>query len=359
MNTTVRASFDRTPKPVDLSLLERPTITLSGPHMKLLIAHQSQLSLARVRRAITAAHPEAQFLTATSLTDAYNLSEHHEPNCVFISETLANLPECELLLSLLGILKITCVILTEGSTKADDHAFPAATPKVPEADLELHIGKIVQAAGQTVPAAQVDQKRESTVTEYDPNRFILIGASTGGIDALITIVQHFAENCPPVLIVQHTGGSFAKSLIRLLNSACRATVTPAEEGIAARTGHIYLAPDDRFHLTLAQRRSPYIHLQSGGLISGHRPSIDALFMSALPMAPHVTAALLTGMGKDGAAGLTELRRAGAHTIGQDQRTSVVYGMPRVAMEMGGVGQQLPLGAIGPALLAASATKVRA
>jgi two-component system chemotaxis response regulator CheB len=327
--------------------------------MKFLITHQSQLSLARVRRAITAAHPQAQFLTATTLTEAYNLSEHHEPNCVLIAETLATLPECELLLSLFGILKITCVVLTEANTRAEVLPLPESLAKVPEADFEQHLGKILKAAGRASPVARADPIKESAVSNYDPNKFILIGASTGGIDALITITQHFEENCPPVLIVQHTGGSFAKSLIRLLNSACRATVTPAEDGIEIKPGHIYLAPDDRFHLTLAQRRKPFIHLQSHDLISGHRPSIDALFMSALPMAQHVTAALLTGMGKDGAAGLTELRRAGAHTIGQDQRTSVVYGMPRVAMEMGGVCEQLPLGTIGPALLNASTGKMRA
>ncbi|KQI71340.1 hypothetical protein AN191_13760 [Loktanella sp. 5RATIMAR09] len=327
--------------------------------MKFLITHQSQLSLARVRRAIKAAHPQAQFLTATSLTETYNLSEHHEPNCVLISEALANLPECELLLSLFGILKITCVVLTAADSRADIHSLPEALAKIPEADFEQHLSNILKAADEATPVARANPKKESPVSTYDPNKFILIGASTGGIDALITIAQHFEENCPPVLIVQHTGGSFAKSLIRLLNSACRATVSPAEDGIEIKPGHIYLAPDDRFHLTLAQRRKPAIHLQPHDLISGHRPSIDALFMSAMPMAPQVTAALLTGMGKDGAAGLTELRRAGAHTIGQDQHTSVVYGMPRVAMEMGGVCQQLPLGKIGPALLHASAGKMRA
>jgi len=327
--------------------------------MKFLITHESQLSQARVRRAIATAHHKAQFLTATSLTDAYNLSEHHVPNCVIISETLAGLPEFELLLSLFGILKITCVVLTEGNSRSQKHSFLESLPKVAEAGLKEHIGKVMRVADQTAATAQVEVKAAAGATEYDPQKLILIGASTGGIDALITIAQHFDENCPPVLIVQHTGGSFAKSLIRLLNSACRAAVTPAEEGIAAQSGHIYLAPDDQFHLTLAPRRRPFIHLQSGGLISGHRPSIDALFTSALPMAPHVTAALLTGMGKDGAAGLTELRKAGAQTIGQDQRTSVVYGMPRVAMEMGGVCQQLPLGAIGPALLNACLTKARA
>ena len=326
--------------------------------MKFLITHQSQLSQARVRRIIAATDPNAQFMTANSLTDAYNLSEHHEPDCVIISEALANLAEFELLLSLFGILKIKFLVLTQEGNAAASHAFLADVPKVPEASFADHIGKMLSATRKLAPSLSVDPLTATTKAEYDPKKLILIGASTGGIDALITIAQHLDETCPPVLIVQHTGGSFAKSLIRLLNSACRATVTPAEEGMAATPGHIYLAPDDRFHLTLAPRRRPFIHMQSGGLVSGHRPSIDALFNSALHMAPNITAALLTGMGRDGASGLTQLHRAGARTIGQDQRTSVVYGMPRVAMEMGGVSQQLPLGAIGPALLSASVAKVR-
>ncbi|WP_342071641.1 CheB methylesterase domain-containing protein [Yoonia algicola] len=239
------------------------------------------------------------------------------------------------------------------------HAFLDGLPHVPENQFEDAIDKVVRAAGKTDPTAPVDPKSTIATADYDPQKLILIGASTGGIDALLTIVKHFDEHCPPVLIVQHTGGSFAKSLIRLLNSACCAVVTSAEDGMAAMNGHIYLAPDDQFHLTLAPRRRPFLHLQSGGQISGHRPSIDALFTSALPMAPRVSAALLTGMGKDGADGLTKLRRAGAHTIGQDQRTSVVYGMPRVAMEMGGVCEQLPLDTIGPALLNACLAEVRA
>lgn len=327
--------------------------------MKFLITHQSQLSQARIRRAVAAADPGAQFLTAASLTDAYNLSEHHEPDCVIISDCLADQAEFELLSSLFGILKITCVILTQEQGARRKNSFLSDLLQVPETALEDQIAKVVRATKQVAPRVQAEPEVASGEFEYDPQKLILIGASTGGIDALITIAQHFHATCPPILIVQHTGGSFAKSLIRLLDSACRATVMAAEDGIPAESGHIYLAPDDQFHLTLAPRRRPHLHLQKGGLASGHRPSIDALFCSALPMAPHVSAALLTGMGKDGAAGLTQLRKAGAHTIGQDQRTSVVYGMPRVAMEMGGVCAQLPLGAIGPALLKSCAAKVRA
>ena len=95
------------------------------------------------------------------------------------------------------------------------------------------------------------------------------------------------------------------------------------------------------------------------LISGHRPSIDALFSSAIGYDPHVVAALLTGMGRDGAQGLLALRHAGAVTLGQDEATSVVYGMPRMAMEMGAVTQQLPIQKIGPALLQACHAKARA
>jgi two-component system chemotaxis response regulator CheB len=202
------------------------------------------------------------------------------------------------------------------------------------------------------------KKERSESHPFDPRHVILIGASTGGIDALLKVIKTFDITCPPILIVQHTGGQFAKSLIRLLDGACRAKVLTAIDGMALAAGSIYLAPDDQSHMVLSANAKPRIRLDQSATLSGHRPSIDALFTSATNIAPHVSAALLTGMGKDGAAGLTELRSNGAYTIGQDEQTSVVYGMPRVAMEMGGVCEQLPLNSIGPALLRSCKAKVR-
>lgn len=326
--------------------------------MKILIAHESPPVQARVRRAIAAANSGARFLTATSLTGTYDLSEHSEPDCVVISEEMASYAEFELLSSLLAIMNIACIILTGGAPVRQPHLLQGGLLRVPERGLERQIGKAIQTARLTTSVGRNKAKLASATATYDPRKLILMGASTGGIDALLTVTQHFHGDCPPVLIVQHTGSGFVRSLIRLLNSAAPANVTAAENGTRLKNGHVYLAPDDQFHLTLAPGREPRIALRSGPAESGHRPSIDTLFSSALHVARHVSAALLTGMGKDGASGLTRLRHAGAHTIGQDQHSSVVYGMPRVAMEMGGVCEQLPIDAIGPALLRSCLRQVR-
>jgi two-component system chemotaxis response regulator CheB len=182
---------------------------------------------------------------------------------------------------------------------------------------------------------------------------ILLGASAGGIDALLQIIRHFSDNCPPTLIVQHTGDRYARGLIRLLNASSDAKVAEALDGDFLSQGHIYMSPGAHAHLCLAPDPPFRIKLSQSSLHMGHRPSVDVLFDSAVPFAHCVTAAILTGMGRDGARGLTALRQAGARTFGQDQETSVVYGMPRAARAMGGVNHELPIAAIGPALLNAA------
>lgn len=186
---------------------------------------------------------------------------------------------------------------------------------------------------------------------FDGQRLLLIGASTGGVEALTQVLSNFPADCPPTLIVQHTGGGFTKGLTRLLDRGCAAHVMEAREGHVPRPGEVLMPPGNAAHLEIVPARGGAVHLRHGPPVSGHRPSVDALFLSALPWAGRITAAILTGMGRDGAEGLLALRQAGAETFGQDSETSVVYGMPRVAFELGGVGQQLPLAAIGPALMA--------
>lgn len=179
---------------------------------------------------------------------------------------------------------------------------------------------------------------------------ILIGASTGGIDALTTILPHFPALCPPIAIVQHTGQSFAQTLARLLDRYCAANVVMAQTGLEMSTGRVCLAGGIDGHLQLIKKQNLVCNVVGGPATSGHIPSIDELFFSALPFARQVIAVLLTGMGRDGAEGLLALRKAGAITIGQDEQSSVVYGMPRVAHELGAVQHQLPLTDIGPAIM---------
>ena len=318
--------------------------------MKILIADQSPLSLARVRRQIIAALGGADILEAMTLTDTYHLAEHHIPDVLVIAQDLTRYAEFELVVSLLNIMDISCFVLHKDITVAAPNPTFRQIIDIPA----YAVGEQICKAAKTTKRQSVKEHDAPTdrarQAEYHRNRLILVGASTGGIDALLNLTQHFTQDCPPLLIVQHTGGAFARSLIRLLNGASPASVIAAEDGMPVAAGYIYLASDDRAHLTLAPSREARIRLDHGPPMMGHRPSIDALFTSALPHAARISAALLTGMGKDGAAGLTQLRRAGAYTVGQDKKTSVVYGMPRVAMEMGGVSEQLPLAQIGPALL---------
>lgn len=189
-------------------------------------------------------------------------------------------------------------------------------------------------------------------------RIVLIGASTGGIDALLKVLAAYPADSPPTAIVQHTGQGYSDSLVRVLSRGCAAKVMAAQDGmfldrgmvcVAAGTiGHLRLIPGDRLRCSLAV----------GPAISGHMPSVDALFRSALPIASRVVAVLLTGMGSDGAAGLLELSRAGSMTIGQDEDTSVVYGMPRVAFNLGAVRRQLPLPGIGATIMGLCSPRAR-
>lgn len=330
--------------------------------MHILIAHHSPVSMARIQNQLSRHQRAAVPRTASALTEVYNYAEHHCPDCVLISRQLADCPEFELLDSLFRIMGIGCVLIaSEDGSRSDCLSARAASHVVwvsnnaSDAELMVAIQQANKASAR--PTQEVGSKPDRF--EFDPKRVILIGSSTGGVDALLKIIKHFPANCPPTLIVQHTGGGFAQSLIRLLDGGTAAQVHQARDGDRIAPGHIYLAPGDQAHLCLARGNPARIAMRTEALISGHRPSVDALFRSALDFAPRVTAAILTGMGRDGAEGLAALRNAGATTFGQDEASSVVYGMPRVAMELGGVDTQLPIHEIGPALLRASAVRMRA
>ena len=182
---------------------------------------------------------------------------------------------------------------------------------------------------------------------FEPNgRVVAIGSSTGGVEALLTIVSRFPANCPPTVITQHMPASFTASFAQRLDRFSAAKVTEAKEGAPLLPGHVYLAPGGGAHLEISGLTSLRCRLRDGDLVSGHRPSVDRLFESvAAAVGAEAVGVILTGMGRDGARGLLAMRRVGASTIGQDEATSVVYGMPRVAQEVGAVERQLPLSRI--------------
>ena len=218
--------------------------------------------------------------------------------------------------------------------------------------------------------AKVRALKPVTSTESKPARklgfastewIIAIGASTGGVTALRDVICDLPPDCPATLVTQHMPAKFTATFAPRLDGVAAVTVTEARDGERALPGHVYLAPGDQ-HLELHRSGANYVcRLQDAPPVSGHRPSVDVLFRSVAEAAgERAVGAILTGMGRDGAEGLLEMRRYGAHTIGQDEATCVVYGMPRAAEEIGAVERQLPLSKIADAILAGCGdAKVRA
>jgi two-component system chemotaxis response regulator CheB len=178
------------------------------------------------------------------------------------------------------------------------------------------------------------------------DQIIAIGASTGGVEAIKEVLMGFAADTPGVLITQHIPKAFSTPFAKRMNDCCRMAVCEAEDGQQVLPGHAYIAPGDR-HLLLVRDGARYVcRLDDGMLVNRHKPSVDVLFRSVAQQAgANAVGVILTGMGKDGAIGLREMREAGAPTIAQDEATSVVWGMPGEAVAIGAATQVLPLDAI--------------
>ena len=175
---------------------------------------------------------------------------------------------------------------------------------------------------------------------------IAIGSSTGGVEALQTVLGSFPADCPPTVIVQHINARFAPAVARTLDQSCPPRILIAEPDMPMKPGHVYLAPGDDRHLSIGGSSSYHCKLRTGDPVSGHLPSVDVLFASvAEVVGARAVGILLTGMGADGAQGLLAMARSGAHTIAQDEATCTVFGMPRAAISLGAANVVAPLGSI--------------
>jgi two-component system chemotaxis response regulator CheB len=179
---------------------------------------------------------------------------------------------------------------------------------------------------------------------------ILIGASTGGVAALETLLPGLKPDGPPVVIVQHMPGNFLLSFAGRLDRMLHQNVRLAKVGVPLQRGDIVLAPGDGQHTQIKRRGGVWeCNFAPNEPPALHCPAVDMLFLSAVSEAKHVAAAILTGLGRDGSEGLSALRAAGARTFGQDAASCVVYGMPRAAKAAGAVEQELPLDQIAAGL----------
>ena len=183
------------------------------------------------------------------------------------------------------------------------------------------------------------------------DRIIAIGASTGGTEAIKEVLMGFPPDTPGVVVTQHIPKAFSGPFAKRMDQCCQMTVYEATDGQQILPGHVYIAPGDR-HLLVIRDGARYVcRLDDGTPVNRHKPSVDVLFRSvAQNVGRNAIGLLLTGMGKDGARGMKEMRDAGSPTIAQDEATSVVWGMPGEAVAIGAAEKTLPLGEIASATL---------
>lgn len=220
--------------------------------------------------------------------------------------------------------------------------------------------KVRAATAGRVRAVGARASAPQAPTNFRSNgRVIAVGASTGGVEALITLLSAFPENCPPTVVTQHMPATFTNSFAARLDRLCQPHVTEARDGDPLQVGRIYIAPGGARHMEVTGVNTHVVRLREADLINGHRPSVDALFNSvATSCGARAVSVILTGMGKDGAKGMLAMREAGARTFGQDEGSCVVYGMPKAAHEIGAVERQAPLGELSKLVLEACNAAVK-
>ena len=189
------------------------------------------------------------------------------------------------------------------------------------------------------------------------NKIFAIGASTGGVQALTTVLMDFPANAPGTVIVQHMPPKFTASFSDRLNESCRVRVKEAKHGDLVATGQVLIAPGGK-HMVLRRSGALYhVELNEGPEIHHQRPSVDVLFDSVADYAGgNAIGAILTGMGADGAAGLLKMRNKGARTIAQDEQSCVVFGMPMEAIKVGAAERVVPLGEVTRTLIQMAQSK---
>jgi two-component system chemotaxis response regulator CheB len=232
---------------------------------------------------------------------------------------------------------------------------PGGTTSMPEMATDL-IAKIKAAAGAKVRTsfaapAVARPKSVLTMPTAPVKTLVAIGASTGGTQAIQTVLMGLPESIPPILIVQHMPEGFTRAFAERLNGLCPFEVKEAAHGDAVTPNRVLVAPGN-YHMELARQGNRFtVDIKDGPKVQRQRPAAEVLFRSVARLAaPMSIGVILTGMGADGAEGMLDMKKAGARTIAQDEASCVVFGMPKEAIALGGVDQVLPLDRIADALM---------
>ncbi len=288
--------------------------------------------------------------------DARNKIIEYKPDVMICDVEMPKMNGIEFIRRLLPQYPLPVIVVSAISSAVFDALDAGAVDFVPKPDFRVVksvedfindlIAKIKIAASATVlqkKVAHQDSIRAAKNENIDASKIIAIGASTGGVEAIHSILKYLPSTVPGIVIVQHIPPVFSKMFAERLNASTSLMVKEAQTGDYIKQGKVLIAPGDK-HMRIKKVGKQYkVQVFSGDKVNGHRPSVDVLFESVAKEAgDKAIGIILTGMGYDGAQGILAMRQKGARTIGQDKNTSVVYGMPKSAFDIGGVEFLLPL-----------------
>ena len=314
--------------------------------------------------------------TASDPLIARDLVKQHNPDVMTLDVEMPRMDGLEFLERLMRLRPMPVVMVSSLTERGSEAALRAlelgaidfvTKPRLDIRDGLLSYTELITGKIRTAAAARLLPARRAAVvggagTAADvpllrspllsTEKLIIIGASTGGTEAIREVLQPLPPDCPGILIAQHMPAGFTHSFAQRLNGLCRIAVSEAVQGERILPGHAYIAPGG-FHLSLTRSGANYVaKVDLEPPVNRHRPSVDVLFDSAARHAgKNAVGVILTGMGRDGAEGLLRMRQAGAYTLAQDEASCVVFGMPREAIALGAAQEVVPLQEMSQRLMA--------
>jgi two-component system chemotaxis response regulator CheB len=332
---------------------------MSAKKIKVLCVDDSALIRSLMTEIINSQPDMTVVATASDPLMARDLVKQHNPDVMTLDVEMPRMDGLEFLEKLMRLRPMPVVMVSSLTERGSEAALRAlelgaidfvTKPRLGIRDgllayTDLIAGKIrIAAAARLLPARRATTPGSAATGVEAPllhsplmstEKLIIIGASTGGTEAIREVLQPLPPDSPGIMIAQHMPAGFTNSFAQRLNGLCRIAVTEAVHGERILPGHAYIAPGG-FHLSLMRSGANYVaRVDQAPPVNRHRPSIDVLFDSAAKHAgKNAIGVILTGMGRDGADGLLRMRQAGAHTLAQDEASCVVFGMPREAIENG-------------------------
>ncbi len=337
---------------------------ITAKQIKVMLVDDSPVFISILESAIAKEANMSVISKCTNGLDALEAAPKLRPDVIICDVQMPKMSGIEFLRRLLPLYQVPVVVVssTPGVTlTALNNGAVDFIPK-PQADeprvefLKRVIGTINVAANSNMGAkmavrTEAQPAMAAPLLKAPADFVVAIGASTGGTDAILAVVRNLPANFPGTVITQHMPAGFTSMYAARLDKECKMKVAEASDGMRLSTGQIILAAGEHQMRLLKDSQGFFVSSRREGKVNGHCPSVEVLFESvAVAAGRRSLGVILTGMGGDGADGLLQMRKAGAFTIGQDQKTSVVYGMPMVAFNKGAVAKQMPLEQIGGELI---------